>query len=123
MQSITWEQESDPKKLKITFFSLGQSYYISQTEIINQLAGSANKQVRVHKDAQVFETDFLGIKDVIQKPGVPRNKGNSTSSTATGELCAIEQNGRWLGLDGWQKDQQLIKLRPIGAPPPPPTTT
>ncbi|ADB42440.1 hypothetical protein [Spirosoma linguale] len=122
MQSITWEQESDPKKVKITFFSLGQSYYISQTEIINQLASSANKQVRVHKDAQVFETDFLGIKDVIQKPGGPRNKGNNTISTTTGEVCAIEQKGQWLGPDGWQEKRQFIKLRPINsiAPPPPP---
>lgn len=126
MPSVIWEQEADPLKLKLHFNTLGRSYYIAQPEVINQLVSSYDKLVRLHKDQQVFEADFTRLLGVAQKPGVAR-KQNAGSPMLHQEVCGIEQNGQWLGPDGWQSERQYVRLRPAddsgGTPPPPPVAS
>ncbi|SOD99706.1 hypothetical protein [Spirosoma fluviale] len=115
MPQATWEQETDPRKLKLIFPTLGQSFYLTQTEAINQLASSANQIVQVHKNEYSFEVDFRGLKAVPQKPGIPRE--GSRRPVPSGDVIGIEQNGAWLGMDGWQSDKQYFKLRPADEGP------
>lgn len=123
MPTITWEQEADPQKLKLHFDTLGLTYYITQPEVINQLVSTYQKDVRLHKDQQVFDVDFTRLLGVAQKPGVAR-KREASRTPSLQDVCSIEQNGQWLGPDGWQSERQFISLHPADRtqmilPPPP----
>lgn len=126
MPTVNWEQEADPLKLKLYFNTLGRSYYITQPEVINQLVSSYDKLVRLHKDQQVFDADFTRLLGVAQKPGIVRKQGASSPAQQQ-DLCSIEQNGQWLGPDGWQSERQYVRLRPadgiVDIPPPPPVAS
>lgn len=122
MPQVIWEQPTqNPKKVTLTFPPVNQQFDLVQEEIINQLAGSASKSVRIHLDGSPYEADFTNLQSVPQKVGIPLKKPGSAAPLISGDVCTIEQNGQWLSLDGWQPNQQYIRLKRLnGTPPPPP---
>ncbi|RRB00114.1 hypothetical protein [Larkinella rosea] len=121
MPQIIWEQPAQNlKKVTLTFPPHNQQFDLVQEEIINQLAGSAGKSVRIHWDANLYEADFTNLQSVPQKIGIPLRKTAGSGSFPTGDVCTIEQNGQWLSIDGWQPQQQYIRLKRLNSTPPPP---
>jgi hypothetical protein len=114
MIQASWDQSlENPKSLTLSLPSLG-AYQLMATEAINQLASSANRVVTLHFNSATFELDFEGLTPANrQKVGQSRQ---GTASSPGGDVCRIEQNGQWLSLDGWQKQPQALRLRPVGSP-------
>lgn len=120
MPQVIWEQTAQNlKKVTLTFPPLNQQFDLVQEEIINQLAGSAGKSVRIHWDANAYDADFTSLQTVPQKIGIPLKKTTGSGSLPTGDVCTIEQNGQWLSIDGWQSQQQFIRLKRLNGTPPP----
>ncbi|GAA4409155.1 hypothetical protein GCM10023187_32030 [Nibrella viscosa] len=120
MPHVVWEQPAQNlRKVTLTFPPLNQQYELLQEEIINQLAGSAGKSVRIHLDSGQFEADFTSLQSIPQKAGISLGKSGGAAPLPGGTFCTIEQNGRWLGLDGWQERQQYVRLKPVSIVPPP----